>query len=66
MSSRVFTTALRRASALTRPTMMSVARPALRQSVLKATTVNNFTCVKKKKKKILTVYICIRLFLLVV
>lgn len=42
MSSRVFATALRRAATMARPTVMAAARPAFRQSAIKAATVSFF------------------------
>jgi hypothetical protein len=39
MSSRLFVTALRRAATMARPTVMAAARPALRQTALKAAVV---------------------------
>jgi hypothetical protein len=40
MSSRVLATALRRAATMARPTVMAAARPAFRQSAIKAATVS--------------------------
>lgn len=42
MSSRVFATALRRAATMARPTVMAAARPAAKQSFIKAATVRSF------------------------
>lgn len=42
MSSRVFATALRRAATMARPTVMAAARPAAKQSFIKAATVRPF------------------------
>ncbi|KAG1080264.1 hypothetical protein G6F42_023411 [Rhizopus arrhizus] len=39
MSSRVFATALRRAATMARPTVMAAARPAAKQSFIKAATI---------------------------
>lgn len=40
MSSRVFVTALRRATTMARPSMAAIARPAFRQTMLKSATVS--------------------------